>query len=118
MVTCRATSGLLRFARAKVDSLGPEVRRRRCLRRPCVHLGTPGDLEIDEAGRLDDRGELCFQQSTRDSTGPELNILLRSIRHRLVDRDVADLQATGRFEDSRHFAERLRFVWGEVEHTV
>jgi hypothetical protein len=47
------------------------------------------DRDIAEAGRSEDVGNLCFQQSAGDSTGPEIDIAKCALRKHLPDDDVA-----------------------------
>jgi hypothetical protein len=43
-------------------------------RRPDKAIEAMGDRHVPESGDAEDVDELCFQQSARDSTGPEVNI--------------------------------------------
>jgi hypothetical protein len=58
-----------------------------------VNRGTPGDLEVLEAGSHRSGFELCFQQSAGDSPGPEVDSLLRILGHGLLYHDVANLKS-------------------------
>jgi hypothetical protein len=42
-------------------------------------LGLPGDLKTDETGSDDRRFELCFQQGTGYSAGPEIDFSFRRL---------------------------------------
>jgi hypothetical protein len=55
-------------------------------------LGLPCDFKIGETGSNDRCFELGFQQSAGDSTGPEINLLFRLLRHFPIYQNVADLQ--------------------------
>ena len=79
------------FERAKVDTNGSELRGARLLRRTSEHIGPPGDFETGEPGGGDNRLELCFQQSTGNSTSPELDILFRILWHLFRHQNVAQL---------------------------
>ena len=79
------------FVGSEVDSERAEARRRGLLRRTGEDLVSPCDLEIFEPGCFDHRLELCFQQSTGDSTLPQIDVLLGTIRYGLLHHDVADL---------------------------
>ena len=57
-----------------------------------VDLVPPTDA--GEAGVLQHPFPLCFQQSTGDSPGPEVDVVLRALRHFFVYDDVGYLQAT------------------------
>jgi len=39
---------------------------------------------------------LCFQQSTRNSVGPKIYVILSALRDFFVDNDVCDLEPAGR----------------------
>ena len=88
------TCGGLRFVRPEVDPHGTEG-----LRLVARAGGTledvlpPGHLEVLES-RGHDRGlQLRFEQGSRDSAGPEVDVSFRSFRDDPGDRDVRDLQS-------------------------
>ena len=81
----------LGLACPKVDALGAELGGARLLWRTAEHIGPPGDLKVGEPSRQHRRVELCFQQRTGNSTGPERYLFLRRLRHRCLDQDVPDL---------------------------
>ena len=56
-----------------------------------MRYSLPRDLEIREPGGGDRRLKLCFQQSTGNSTGPEVDVLFRPLRHLFGHKDVAEL---------------------------
>ncbi len=56
-----------------------------------IRLAPPAD--VGETRVLKDPAPLCFQQSTRDSARPEVDVVLRVLRDFLVDDDVGDLEA-------------------------
>lgn len=103
-----------RFSCAEVDSERAELRGARGLRRASINLGAPGDLEIHEPRRDYSCLELCIQQSARDSTLPEIDVLLALFRHWFLNQDVADLKAAARLENTRHFLESGELVGKEV----
>ena len=78
----------LRLACPKVDALSAELGGARLLRRTAEDIGPPGNLKIGEPGRQHHGVELCFQQSTGDSTGPELYFFFRRLRYGRLDQDV------------------------------
>ena len=82
----------LRFARPKINADGAKRTRARRLRSAVEDFGLPGDFKLGETGGDDRRFELCFQQSTGNSTGPKVYLLFRPLRHFPVDQDVADLK--------------------------
>ena len=80
----------------------------------CAELGrlAPGVLELgagvgsDEVAGFDALEPvslqklcvLCFQQSAGNSAGPEVDVALALLAHRLLDRDVGELDAAARAE--------------------
>ena len=84
---------LVGLLRPPVDSDRAEARGTGRLRRPVADFLTPGDLEVLESCSGDHRLELCFQQSARDSTSPEVDSLLGLRRDRTRHEDVGDLQS-------------------------
>jgi hypothetical protein len=57
-----------------------------------------------ETGGLEDADELCFQQSTGDSTSPEVDISKSAVWKDLTDDDVRDLHASARLQHARDLA--------------
>ncbi len=101
-----------------VDSARSELRRARLLGSSLEYVSPPGDLEVRES-RSHDRGfELCFQQSTRDSAGPEFDILLGVFGHGSVNEDITDLNAPPGLEHPRHLGEGLMLVRHQVHDAV
>jgi hypothetical protein len=82
-----------RLGRPEVDADGAKRTRAGRLRCARKDLGLPRDRKVGETGGDDRRLKLCFQQSTGNSTGPEVYFLFRSLRHLPTDHDVADLQS-------------------------
>src|SRR5216683_6904909 len=76
------------------------------LRRAAEDVAAPADCEFDEARRDDGQFNLSFQESTGNSTSPERDVLLGVLRNRLLDQNVADLQAAARLEHPRHLTQR------------
>ena len=87
----RRLLGPVRLQRSKDHPDGPERRGARRLWRVCVNLSRPYDFEFLEAGRFDDRSELCFQQSARDSPRPEVDALLGLLAYGFLNEDIGDL---------------------------
>ena len=56
-----------------------------------VNISAPRDLEGDETCAYDSQLELSFQESTGNSTGPEVDLLTSAFWHRMLDQNVADL---------------------------
>jgi hypothetical protein len=61
-----------------------------------VDVSAPGDLNIDETRGYHCHFELSFQESTGNSTGPQIDLLPSAFGHRVLDQNVADLQSTTR----------------------
>jgi hypothetical protein len=82
------------------------------------YIPTPCDLKVDET-RADDRQlELSFQESTSNSTSPQVDLLSGALGHRVLDQDVADLEPTAWLEHARHLRKPGLLVGHEVEHAV
>ena len=109
---------MCRLARAEVDALCPEFCGTARLRRATEDVRLPGDLEVNESRRHDRGLQLCFQQSTSNSAGPQIDLLFRVLWHRLLHQDIPDLKATAGFEHASHLLQGREFVWPQVEHTV
>jgi hypothetical protein len=106
------------FARAEVDAYCPEFCGTTCLRRATENVRLPGDLEVNESGGHDRGLQFCFQQSTGNSARPQIDLLLRVLRHRGTHQDIPDLQATVGFEHASHFPQGRQFVRQQVEDAV
>jgi hypothetical protein len=85
-------------ARLEVDPVGAELVGARCLGGAVEDGSLPCDLETLEPGSRDLGLELCFQQSAGDSAGPEVDVLLGSVRDLLLHHDVGDLQPAAGLE--------------------
>ena len=82
---------LSRFSSPKVYALRSKVGGAGLLRRPIKHIGFPRYLEAHETGGLHQRLKLCFQQSTGDSTSPEVDLLFGLLWYFHLNQDVANL---------------------------
>ena len=82
---------VLGFSGSEVDTHRTEGCGARLLRGVGKDVSAPGDLERGEPRGDDRRFELCFQQSTSDSTGPEVDLFLGALGYLFVDQDVPDL---------------------------
>src|SRR6266542_6593243 len=92
-----------RLSRTEVDSERPVLGGAAGLGCAAEYIAAPGDLKVHET-RADDRHlELSFQESTGNSTGPKVDLLPRALGHRVLNQNVADLDATSRFEHAGHF---------------
>ena len=87
---------LWRLHRAERNPKRAEVGRARFLRCICEDVAPPGDLELIESSGCNCSGELCFQQSSGDSTRPKVDFSLCALRYRALHQDIGNLQtATG-----------------------
>src|SRR5688572_11516096 len=103
---------------SEVDPDGPELRGARRLRGAAKNIGPPRNLESHESRGHDGGLQLCFQQSTGDSTLPEIHIALVLRRHRFRNENIADLEPAPRLEYTRHFLKAGEFVGKKVHHAV
>ncbi len=106
------------FACAEIDPQGAEIGGTAGLGRAIKHVGTPGDLKVHKPGGYDCELQLCFQQSTGNSTGPELNIAFSAFRNRFLHQDVTDLQPATGLQHARHFLQAGVLVGHQVQHAV
>ncbi len=58
--------------------------------------GLPGDFEVLESGEFHNGFELCFQQATGNSPGPEVDVVPHLVGDLFVHQDIGDLHATAR----------------------
>ena len=79
-------------------------------RRSFKDIASPYDLEVLEAGGHDRGLELCFQQSTGYSVGPQVDVAFRSFRDRLAHQDVTNLKPATRTQRPVCLGERNRLV--------
>lgn len=68
-------------------------------------VGAPGDLESNQSRRHDRGVELGVEQSSNDSTLPDIDVAFGTLRYGLGHKDVADLLAPPGPEHARHFAQ-------------
>ena len=81
-----------------------------------VDLPTPAD--VYEPRMREHPLPLCFQQSTRDSAAPEIDVILGVLRHFLVDDDVRDLDSAVGFEDPVDLLHDGHLIGAEVDHRI
>ncbi len=81
-----------------------------------IHLRPPA--HVRETHVLQHPAPLCFQQSTGDSAGPEVYVVLRVLRDLLVDDDVGDLEAAAGLEHPPDPLHDRHFVRAEVDYAV
>jgi hypothetical protein len=109
---------MCRLARAEVDALCPKFCGTARLRSATEDVRLPGDLEVNESCCHDRGLQFCFQQSTRNSARPQIDLLLRVRWHRGTHQDIPDLEATRGFEHPGHLLQSCQFVWQQVEDSV
>jgi hypothetical protein len=74
-----------RLAGAEVNAHGAKVGSAASLRRAAKDIFTPGNLEVNKTSSQNRCLKLCFQQSTGNSTGPEVNVPFGAFWHFLLD---------------------------------
>jgi hypothetical protein len=79
------------FSRFICNSQGAKRSRFGLLGCITVDIIPPGDLKIFEPCYFNFLLQLCFQQSTGNSTCPEVKIVPGAVRNRFLDQDVGDL---------------------------
>jgi hypothetical protein len=110
---------LPRLGRSERDALGAERRGAGGARRPRERVPSLGaEIEVDKPRALDYRAGLCFQQSTRNSASPQVDVLLGGVGHGLLDDDVGDLEPTTGFEHAEDFAVYRLFVGAQTDDAV
>jgi hypothetical protein len=103
---------------AEIDTEGAKAGGRGLLRRAIEYFGPPGQLEVLETARDDNRFQLCFQQSAGDSALPQIDVPLGTIRYRLLHHDVADLYPPSRLQHPMHLLKNRNLVGAEVDDPV
>ena len=76
------------------------------------------DARVGEPGGLKGRDQLCFQQSTGNSTGPQVDVPERLIWKHLANHDVRDLDAAAGLEDAGDLGDRTMFIRDEIQDAV
>ena len=85
-------ASISRFICPEVDTDGTKLIRARCLWSSSENLSFPSDFKICETSSNDRRLQLCFQQSTRNSAGPKVDLSFCPLRNFSTYHDVCDLQ--------------------------
>ena len=88
----------LSFLCLEIHSECAELSRAGFLWRINIDVLPPSDLKIHETRFRDHRFQFCFQQSTGDSAGPEVDLQLRRIGHGFLDNYVRYLKSSSRFQ--------------------
>ena len=60
------------------------------------NIAAPHDLKINESSLRHLMRQLCFQQSSGNSTGPQIDISSGAIRDGLLNQDIGDLDPSAR----------------------
>ena len=107
-----------RLACAEVDAHRPEFCGATGLRSATEDVHSLRDLDVNETGGHDRGLQFCFQQSTGNSAGPQIDLLFRVLRHRLLHQDIPDLQAPLRLEHTSHLLQGREFVRHQVEDAI
>jgi hypothetical protein len=77
-----------------------------------------GDSHVAETSGGEDGDKLCFQQSTSDSTSPEIDVPPGRFGQFDAEHDVGHLQAPARLEDTADLLDGQALLRYEIEHTV
>ena len=75
-------------------------------------------LDPLEAVPLECRYILCVQQSSGNSTGPEVDLATALLRHGLLDRDIGDLDSPAGYEHSIDLTEDGVLVRDQIDDAV
>jgi hypothetical protein len=62
--------------------------------------------------------QLCIQQSTGDSTSPEVDISEGAVGQRFANDNVCDLRASTRLQNSSDLCDSCRLVGDEIQHAI
>ena len=108
----------VRFSRTQIDAESAERCRARVLRGAMKDVGAPRNLDLVESCGTNQLDELCFQQSTRDSAGPEVDVPPRRLRDCFLHDDVADLQSPVGLEYTVDLANHRPLVGSEIDDAV
>ena len=107
-----------RLACAEVDAYRPEFCGATSLRSATEDVHSLRDLDVNETGGHDRGLQFCFQQSTGNSAGPQIDLLLCVLRYRLLHQDIPDLEASRRLEHTSHLLQGREFVRHQVEDAI
>jgi hypothetical protein len=107
-----------RFPGAERNAECAEVRRTARLLGTGVDVRARIDDKLDKSRRSYRQLELPIQESARNSTGPERDILLRAWWHLFLDDNVAYLEPSTSLEHPRHFAHGGVLVGHQVQHAI
>ena len=114
--------------RARVDSLPADCRqvhapdavaaRRLLLRRRLEAIESLRDAHVGEARLRERRDKLCFQQSTGDSTGPEIDVLACVFPQLHAEHNVGDLNTATWFQHAPDLGDCRSLLSHEIQDAV
>jgi len=81
-------------------------------------VGARYQLHVHETGMLDSIQVLSFQESTSDSSSPQIHIRLSDIRDRFVYHYVGEIQTTSRFQRPEDLIKDLVLVRAQIDDSV
>jgi len=77
-----------------------------------------GQLDVDQPGTADHRLPPCTRQGTRDSTGPEIDVMERLLRDRTLKTDVRNRHPPAGPEHAVDLSVNADLVWAEVDDPI
>jgi hypothetical protein len=102
----------------QIDAYHTVPPRRPLLRRGRKRIEPLRNAHVFEPGLRERRHKLCFQQSTRDSTGPQIDVSSRLLGKLDAKHDVRDLNAAAWLQDAPNLGDRHLLLSNEVQHAV
>ena len=81
-------------------------------------VGGRYQLHVHETGVLDSIQVLSFQESSSDSSSPQIHVRLSDIRDRFVYHNVGEIQTTTRFQRPEDLVKNLVLVRAQVDDSV
>jgi hypothetical protein len=103
-----------RTVRAELDCLSSRVFELR----PHVRGNEVSALDPLEPVSLQNLGVLCFQQSTGNSAGPEIDVSPTFFADRILDGHVGDLHPSSWAKDAEDFCKHGVLIWNEIDHAI
>ncbi len=88
------------------------------LRRRLETTESVGYAHVGEARIPERRHQLCFQQSTGDSTSPEVDVPPRVLRQLDAKHDVGDPCPASGLQHASDLGDRVHLVGHEIQHAV
>ena len=99
-----------RLARPEDDTHNARIYGVRFLWAVPANIAAPNDLEIFEPSLRKLASKLCFQQSTGDSTGPEIYVSPGALQNRFIHHNIGNLDAAGGFQNPVQLPEDIIFI--------